>query len=368
VIDALPPPRIEQPAAYQVSYGVVAGVAPAGTARIVVRVGGRVLADRHLDRRRFRVIVTLPPRDATVRVVAVSARGASSAAQVEHVFGLPTGARPRPVRGFEDAGLTRQLTGLGRGFASTGGIAGIYVRSLTTGRGAAWNARATFPAASTLKLAIALAVLAHSDGPPAPGSAVDTLMRSMLVFSDNSAANALETRIGGSTSGGSSLVMGLLKSIGIESTVMYGGYETKSLEGEIPARVDSQPSFPIGKQTTAFDLASLSRALWLASGGLGPLRTAATGVTPAEARYLLYVLTQVRDHGKLDRTVGSLASVVVLHKAGWIDSARHDSGLVFWRDGVFSAAVMTWNPNGTGAASDLLAGRVASAMLGRLRG
>jgi hypothetical protein len=53
-IDAPPPPVIEQPAPHQVSYGLVTGEAAAGTRRIVVRLaGGRVLAERALQQRRF---------------------------------------------------------------------------------------------------------------------------------------------------------------------------------------------------------------------------------------------------------------------------------------------------------------------------
>ena len=59
--------------------------------------------------------------------------------------------------------------------------------------------------------------------------------------------------------------------------------------------------------------------------------------------------------------------VAVLHKAGWISTARHDTGLVFWRGGVFVAGVMTWNGNGVGRSSDVLAGRVAELALARFR-
>ncbi len=350
---------------YQVSYGVVEGTAPAGTTQIVVRAGHAVVAERQLGRRRFHLVVNLPPRDVTVRVTTVGARGIRATTEVAHVFGLPSGARPRVVAGFDDPGLTRSLTKLARDFAGT---SAIYVRSLTTGRGGAWNAKARFPAASTLKLAIAICALERSNGPPISGSALDGLLRAMLIESDNAAANSLETYFGGSTSGGSSIVMSALKSIGIVDTNMYGGYETKSLQGEIPISANSQPSFGIGKVTTAADLARLSAAIWLASGGRGPLRATRSGLTVAEARYLLYLLAHVRDRGKLDRTVVALPSVVVLHKAGWIESARHDNGLVFWRDGVFVAAVMTWASSGTGVSSDILAGRVARTTLDRLRG
>jgi hypothetical protein len=108
--------------------------------------------------------------------------------------------------------------------------------------------------------------------------------------------------------------------------------------------------------------------VWLAGAGKGPLRRAQPGFTPADARYLLYVLAHVRDTGKLDRVVGSVPGVTVAHKAGWLGVARHDAGLVFWRGGVFVAAVMTYRSSGAGNSSDLLAGRVASAALQRFRG
>ena len=46
----------------------------------------------------------------------------------------------------------------------------------------------------------------------------------MLTLSDNASANALETWIGGSTSGGSALVNATMRSIGLRDTEMYGGY------------------------------------------------------------------------------------------------------------------------------------------------
>jgi hypothetical protein len=87
--------------------------------------------------------------------------------------------------------------------------------------------------------------------------------------------------------------------------------------------------------------------------------------TPADARYLLFTLAHVRDPGKLDRYIGATPGVAVLHKAGWITHARHDSGLVFWRGGGFVVTVMTWDGIEAGVASDILAGRVAQAALRR---
>jgi hypothetical protein len=156
-----------------------------------------------------------------------------------------------------------------------------------------------------------------------------------------------------------------MRSIGLVDTEMYGGYELRTLSARIPLRVEEQPSWGYGKYTTAWDLSALLRAIWLASGGLGPLRSEQAGFMPADARYLLSLLAHVSDVPKLDRARAGNVGVVVLHKAGWVSSARHDAGLVFWRGGVFVAGVMTWSSGGAGVSSDVLAGRVATLALHR---
>lgn len=375
MITALPPapPAIEQPAAYELSFGAVTGTAAPGTRRILVRVGARVLAELPLRRRRFQLRVRLPLGETSVQVVTVDGKGRRASSTVAHVLGAPTAATPRRSATRLDGVLARNLRRTAAGFGPT---AGIYVENLATGAGAAWNAKATFPAASTLKLAIAVTALARTEGTPRHGSALDGLVRQMLVFSDNASANAVERMFGGSTSGGSALVNGLMRSIGLVDTEMYGGYEietygaapTRLPAGTIPLRVESQPSWGHGKRTSAWDLASLVKGVWLASAGLGPLRSAQPGFTAGDARYLLYVLAQVRDDGKLDREVARVPGVRVLHKGGWIGTARHDAGIVLWPGGAYVGAVMTYRAAGAGTQSDVLAGRIARIALDRFRG
>jgi beta-lactamase class A len=374
VIDAppLPPPAIEQPAPRQVSYGVVSGRAAPGARRVLVYSGGRELGARSLREgsthgRRFWLRVVLPPGDVSVRVTTIARDGRSSSRVVRDVFALPAPAQPRVVRAREDPVLAAKLGPLVRRFPGTGAY---YVQSLTSGGGAAWNARARFPAGSTLKLAIAVTALVRHAGIPARGSYVGGLFDEMITVSDDKAANALEVWMAGSTSAGSDRVNAMMRSIGLVDSIMYGGYETdeaRAPSGLIPVRVDEQPAWGIGKYTTAWDMTRLWRAVWLASGGIGPLRAKQPGFTPADARYLLWLLAHVRDSRKLDTSLRGRAGVSVLHKAGWISRARHDTGLVFWPGGVFVAGVMTWNGAGAGTASDRLAGRVASISLARFR-
>ena len=372
MITALPPvPAIEQPASNQVSFGVVSGTAASGTRRVIVRVGSRIVADKPLRQRHFQLRVALPTGESTVKVVTVSAAGRRSTATVPHVIGAST-ALPHPHAPRNDPLLARDIRKLAQSF---GGASAVYVENLATGAGASWNARATFPGASSLKLAIAVTALARSEGTPPAGSTLDRLLRQMLTHSDNAAANATERYFGGSTSGGSALVNSMMRSIGLVDTEMYGGYSLDSfgappraLAGPIPLRVDSQPSWGYGKKTSAYDLAALLRGVWLAGGAKGPLRSAQPGFTVTDARYLLYLLVHVRDPGKLDREVGRDPGVRVLHKAGWINDARHDNGIVFWRGGAYVVTVMTYRRAGAGLSSDVLAGRVASAALRRFRG
>jgi beta-lactamase class A len=347
-----------------VSFGVVTGRAAPGATRVVVTVHGRVLVSKPLRHRRFSLHVDLPLGDVSVRVTTIAAGGRRSSRVVSEVYGLPAAGRPRNTAAREDAILSRELRGLIRSYR---GVASVYVQDLTTGRGAAWNAKARFPAASTLKLAIAATVLAVHTGLPSRGSRVDSLLRAMLTYSDNASANALEVWLAGSTSAGSHRVDALMRSLGMVDSLMYGGYETRAVSDAIPSQVDEQPAFGIGKYTSAADLSSLLRAVWLAAGGRGPLPSAQPGFTPVDGRYLLWLLAHVRDTSKLDGIVGDEQGVTVLHKAGWISTVRHDAGLVFWPGGVFVATVMTWNPQGDGISADRLAARCAAKALARFR-
>jgi hypothetical protein len=186
----------------------------------------------------------------------------------------------------------------------------------------------------------------------------------MLVYSDDRSANELLEVLGGSTSGGSARVNSMMRALGLADSDMYGGYliEDSLFRSAIPLEISGRPSF-IGKATTAWDLARLERALHLAAGARGALIWRFRGAfTPADARYLMYLLAHSRTRGGLN---GARGSATVLHKAGWITKARHDSGLLYTGDGAFVVTVLTWNGRGVGSLSDLLATRVAIAAVRR---
>jgi hypothetical protein len=361
----LPPPTIVSPAPREVSFGRIEGRVAPGTRQILVRVDGRLIVTRNVVRRRFVIVVSLPQRDVTLRVAAVAGDGRRSSTLVGPIFGLPRETAPYsgpipPLRGYEDAMLARSVRSLARGFP---GVCGVFVQDLRTGAGAAWNARARFPAASTLKLAIAVELLRGLRGVPAPGTRLAGLLWRMLVYSDDRSANELLVAIGGSTSGGSARVNAMMRALGMADSDMYGGYliEESLARRPIPLEILGPPSF-IGKATTAWDMARLERALHLAAGARGALVWRFPGaLTPGDARFLLYLLAHARTRGGLTAVQGG--GVTVLHKAGWITKARHDTGLVYSSGRAFVVTVLTWNGGGVGSVSDLLAARVARAAL-----
>ena len=363
----LPPPAILSPASREVSFGRIEGRVAPGTRQLLVKVDGRLLATKNVFRSRFALIVPLPQRDVTLRVTAVDGQGRRSSTVVGPVFGLPREAAPAdgpipPLRGYEDPALAGSVRGLARRFP---GVCSVFVQDLRTGAGAAWNARARFPAASTLKLAIAVELLRGLRGVPAPRTRLARLLWRMLVYSDDRSANELLEAIGGSTSGGSARVNSMMRALGMADSDMYGGYivENGIARSPIPLEIFARPSF-IGKATTAWDMARLERALHLAAGARGALVWRFRGAfTPGDARFLLYLLAHARTRGGLNYVRGG--DVTVLHKAGWITKARHDTGLVYSSDGAFVVTVLTWNGGGVGSASDVLASRVARAALNR---
>lgn len=370
---ALVRPVISNPGPREVSFGTVVGRVGAGTTRIVVRVDGVTKADVSLAPKRsrffippraFRVRVALPPRDVKIRVIAFNDAGESAGRSVGPVFGLPRAGFPVSIRSVEDLVLRRRIRELVQAYP---GPASVYVQDLRSGRGAAWNALARHQAASTLKLGIALEVLRVLPRKPAPGTHLANLFQRMLVYSDNEAANDLEVWLGGSTSGGADRVNATLQALHLSGSHMYGGYVIgTATDRPIPLQVNSQPPYyTFGKYTTAWDLARLHRLFHRATVGQGALLDLPGHFTPSDARFFLYTLAHVQDPGKIDRYVGDNAGVAVLHKAGWIFHARHDSALVFWRGGAFVVTVMTWNWGEAGTSSDVLAGRVAQAALRR---
>src|SRR5262249_15150171 len=172
----------------------------------------------------------------------------------------------------------------------------------------------------------------------------------MVLDSDNASANTVERQMGGSTSGGSSMVNAFCRRLGCTDTDMFGGYTpgpslvrvirselTPRSSGPIPpVRVERAPFIATyGKHTTAHDLGNLLSGLVQAAGGRGTAHRA--GISRHEARVAIWLLIHARYPGLVRPNVRD----TVGHKAGWLGNVQHDAPLVFTSRGTVATVIMS---------------------------
>jgi Beta-lactamase enzyme family len=333
------------PLAYEANPGIVQGRAPQGTTALRVLADGRSVRLLRMTsgRRAFTVgPIGLPPRDLTLTVQALKGTRVVATATVDHVFGLPAAAaKVAPPRTI-NAQLQRRVRALP---ARTGVASAAWIRNLADGATAGYNAGARFPAASTLKLAILLGVLARDRADPLRSPSW-SLERSLVLESSNRAANELLPRAGGAAA-----VDALMTSLGATASLTCCPYllepgERATEPGRMrrlplpPTSVAEQPTFPCCKYTTAHDLGTLLVSLTLAASGHGPaLRQ---GISAREARVALWLLL----HASYAGLVRPFSPFPVGHKAGWLPNMQHDAALVFTPHGTLVAVFMTYSPGG----------------------
>ena len=182
------------PAPYEASDGRIEGRAPAATTDVGVFVSGdgsyRLVTMHHLEHGgKFAIAATgLPAGDRSLRIVAYANGKVLGSKVIRPVSGLPRLAfRTRPAR-VTDASVQRRLKGI-----SGPGVRAVWMRGLASGDAASYNAGARFTAASTLKLGILMASLAHNRQNPVGGSVWSAYKR-MILDSDNVAPTASRCR------------------------------------------------------------------------------------------------------------------------------------------------------------------------------
>jgi beta-lactamase class A len=344
---AAPPPdpasvHVAQPQPYELWDGRIRGTAPAGSTVVVAAGKHRWRVAVAADGRFGQVLPGVPRGDGSVTV---------GGHRVTPVFGVPSGSISPLPRPHADLTLNKKLRRLA---AMVTPHVSIYSRSWS-GRAAAYNAGAEFEAASTLKLPIMLVALTDNDRELERSEYWDPMVR-VTRYSDNAAANELLEQTGGSDADGAADMVGLMKSLGLTHTYMAGGYLIEGGGGSSLLGVVDQPPTAY-KHTTAGDMATLAAMLVAAAAGHGPLLK--HGVSPHEARELLYLMVHAQDPGLVPAGAHGLP---VAHKIGWLDDADNDVAVVFtyhgplvvaiYSNGVEDASIETF---GELAVSDLLA-------------
>lgn len=256
-------------------------------------------------------------------------------------FRVPPGARAARER---DRALAAKLAVVG---ASYRGWAAIWVHDLGTGSWAGWNADASFPAASTVKLGVLAAALQRGHR---PGTALWYDLRQLTGWSSNLAANRIVSRVGGERA-----VESALRRLGARASTYPGPYRAGT-----SSALDAPKPPPHGhwRVTTAHDLGRMLYALQAAARGNRYVQRTSGLSKPQAERALALLVNSV--HGGL---VEPFTNARVAHKEGWISDLRASAAIVYGRTPRI-VVVMAYRPEITEAEARELGRRVAALTLG----
>ena len=334
--------QLTRPAPHDVSFGerfTVEGAAPRRAATAVVGVGRRprcagtgvrVVAGR------LRTRVSAPAGRHVVQVAYCSRAGALlGRTRAQPFWLLPVAAAVATPPRRPDAALSARLAQAAQTFD---GYSAVWFHDLATGRSAAWNADARFPAASTVKLALLVAAL----GRHGVGSPLEYDLAAMATWSSNLATNRLLTKLDGSGSeaGGAAIVQRSLLRLGAARSTFTGGYRVSTAAGGSDA---AAPPAVSSRVTTARDLGRILFLLHAGAGGdRGALRT--LGLRQTEASHALGLLLDSDPDGD---NVGLLRPLLpratpAAQKHGWFSLVRHTAAVVYESSGPRIVVVLTY--------------------------
>jgi hypothetical protein len=344
-----PEPVSMSPSSGEAFFGVAAAVGPRQATQVELRVrGGRRRVARPSG---GRAVFRLPPGryDLAVRFVAderLLGRASSS-----RVWSLPNGAQKAVGEHRRDVRLSRALAALGTGFD---GYSAFWAHRLRTGEVASWNADASFPAASLVKLGLLVAALDRYGAEPTDPRVAKEI-RDLAIWSSNLAANRLVVRVGGSERAGSQLVTRVLWRLGATSSTYSGFYR---LGTSVSADAPRPPPFLTYRRTTAHDMGRVLFQLHAAALGRRSA-LARTRLSRHEARVALGLLLSSDPAGdNLGLFRPALPGVPMAQKHGWTTSVRHSAAIVYGPDGPTIVVVLTYRPRLALAESRELATRV----------
>jgi hypothetical protein len=316
-------------------FGVVRVTGPREATRVELRVrGGRRRVARPVD---GRVLFRLPPGRYDLAVRFLAEGRIVGRVRAAGVWALRNDAQKTVPERRREATLGAALGALGRSF---GGHSAFWVHRLRTGEVAGWNADATFPAASIVKLGLLVAALDRFGAEPADPN-VAREIQDLAVWSSNAASNRLLVRLGGSERAGSELVTRVLHRLGATSSTFYGFYRLgTSVAADTPRPL---PFLPY-RRTTAHDV---GRVLFQLHGAAVGRRRALerTRLSRHEARVALALLLSsdpAGDNLGLFRPV--LPGLPMAQKHGWTTTVRHSAAIVYGPSGPTILVVLTYRP------------------------
>lgn len=320
------------PLAYEVFFGPIVAAAPAGADRAALYLGDRRVAERVPSGGRVRFDLRHPPDRYDIRIRWEANGRVLRRDEARSAWLLPPTARAARRERGRDRALATRLGALGRSFP---GWAGLWVHDLRSGRTAGWNADASFPAASLVKLGV-LALALDRYGPRPERSSAWPLIRDLATWSSNDASNRLLVRLGGSERGGARLVEERLHRMGARASTFTGNYV-------LGTAYDAPRPLPFlsYRRTTAHDIGRMLFELHAAATGNG-LALRRTGLTRHEARVAVGLLLSAAGSGENGGLLRPWLELPMARKEGWTTKLRHSAAVVYRPSGPVIAVVLTY--------------------------
>lgn len=243
-------------------------------------------------------------------------RGCAESGKRPVVLDVSRSAVPAHPLASEDVALSRRLAALARRFD---GFSGVWTHDMTTGRWAGWNEDAQFPAASLVKLAVAVAT-------PWPSLHLSYDMSAMLRWSSNLAANRLYREVGRAA------IEAALRRMGAVHSTYTGPYRVGTSRSSNPPRISA-------RVTTARDVGRM--LFWL------------------EVNHRGDILGELEHSEQFKDNVGILRPRdPAAQKHGWFSVVRHSAAIVYSKNGPRIVVVLTYAPGLTLAKAQRYGARV----------
>jgi len=339
------PTPLMRPVDGEAFFGSVTAARPPGAATVVFSSRGVVqapapataIARGEVSGRPGPRGVTAVFRDDTGAIVATH--------EIHDAYLLPANGDLAMPGSHRSIALERSLARIA---ARHGGVTGLWAQRLWDGRAAGWNAGAEFPAASLVKLPLAVGVIMRM-GPTPWTNPWWPDMVAMLKRSDNAAADALIEHLGSGcgTSADSAAADGLRR-LGAEQSTFTGCYQLESeLQPRLPGASIAVAPVWSNRHTTARDMGRMLYALQASVAATGAARRH-TRIPVVDARLILgLLLTTVQDGPNATLFSGGLPpGTPIAEKNGWRTDEQHGAAIAYTRRGPVILVVLTQRSGG----------------------
>lgn len=340
---ALGAPIPVRPVPGEAFFGQVVAVGPASAVEATVSSRGVVrTVPMSAGIARAEVSGRVGPRGATVVMRDAAGRAVARRA-TRDAYLLPRSGRVAVPGARRDRALENALARIA---ARHAGVNAIWVQKLWNGRAAGYNADAEFPAASLVKLPLAVgAVMRMGTRPWLHASWPDIV--EVLRRSDDKAANRVVDAVGsGCGAGPDAAAADGLRRLGARQSTYPGCYLIEDeLQPRLPAGGVARTPTWSNRHTTARDMGRMLFALQAAAVPTAAGRRQ-TGVDPLRARLVLDLLLtadQVGANASLFAD-GLPAGTPIAEKNGWRKQEQHGAAIAYTRRGPVILVVLTQRP------------------------